>query len=393
MASASINVIAPPAISKSFGASSIQLNGSTTLSFTISNPSANPVALTGIGFTDNLPSGLVVATPNGLSGSCDSGTITATQATGSISLAGASLNAGSSCTFSAKVTGTTAGTKNNTTLPITSTQTGPGGTASASLSVVTSAPDLTLTKSHSGNFTQGQTGAQYTITVKNVGNQSTSGTVKVTDTLPTGLTATSISGTGWTCTQPSGPCTRSDALSAGSSYASITFKVNVASNAPSSVTNSATVSGGGESNTANDTATDPTTITAGTTTVNFDSPTCPSSNVGTYGGITWPSPWGCEKAGYANDSTTTMTWTQMITSKTFTFVKPSVLTSLRAGGGSTGNITVSTDQGESVSLKITQTKTMTLYQTGFTKPATTVTVQYAGGWTMELDDLIYSAAP
>ena len=36
--------------------------------------------------------------------------------------------------------------------------------------------------------------------------------------------------------------------------------VNVASNAPASVTNTATVSGGGETNTANDTASDPTTI-------------------------------------------------------------------------------------------------------------------------------------
>ena len=30
-------------------------------------------------------------------------------------------------------------------------------------------PDLIVTKTHSGNFTQGQTGAQYTITVKNTG--------------------------------------------------------------------------------------------------------------------------------------------------------------------------------------------------------------------------------
>jgi len=393
-ATASIKVFALPAISKWFGASSIPLNGSTSLSFTISNPSGNPTALTGIGFTDNLPLGLVVSTPNGLTGSCDSGIITATPGLASISLTGATLNAGSSCTFSVQVTGAITGAMNNTTQPITSDQTGPGGTASATLSVVTSAlaPDLTITKSHSGNFTQGQTGAQYTITVKNVGNQPASGTVTVTDSLPSGLTAASISGTNWSCTQPGGPCTRSDALNANSSYPAITLKVNVAGNAPASMINSATVSGGGESNTANDTATDPTTISSGTTTVNFDSPTCPSSNVDTYGGIKWPSPWGCEKAGYTNDSTTTITWTQNITSKTFTFANPSVLTSLRAGGGSTGNITISTDQGESIALTLSKTKTMTLYQTGFTKLATTVTVQYAGGWTMELDDLTYSSA-
>ena len=63
-------------------------------------------------------------------------------------------------------------------------------------------PDLTITKSHSGNFAAGQTGATYTITATNSGNAATSGTVTVTDTVPTGLTATAIAGTGWTCTQP-----------------------------------------------------------------------------------------------------------------------------------------------------------------------------------------------
>jgi uncharacterized repeat protein (TIGR01451 family) len=125
---------------------------------------------------------------------------------------------------------------------------------------VTTPPDLTIAKSHTGNFTQGQTGATYTITVTNSGTGATSGTVTVTETVPSGLTATAISGTGWTCTQPSGPCTRSDVLAASASYPVITLTVNVASNAPASVTNSVTVSGGGEVNTANDTANDPTTI-------------------------------------------------------------------------------------------------------------------------------------
>src|SRR5208282_5157224 len=62
------------------------------------------------------------------------------------------------------------------------------------------APALGITNSNLGAFTQGQTGATYTITVKNSGTASTTGTVTVVDTLPTGLTATTISGTGWTCT-------------------------------------------------------------------------------------------------------------------------------------------------------------------------------------------------
>ena len=54
--------------------------------------------------------------------------------------------------------------------------------------------------------------------------------------------------------------TRSNALAAGASYPTLTVVVNVASNAPASVTNTATVAGGGERNTANDTASDATTI-------------------------------------------------------------------------------------------------------------------------------------
>jgi uncharacterized repeat protein (TIGR01451 family) len=121
-------------------------------------------------------------------------------------------------------------------------------------------PDLTIAKSHTGNFTQGDTGRTYNLAVTNSGGAATIGIVTVTDTLPAGLTATGISGTGWICTQPAGPCTRSDALNASASYPPITLTVNVASNAPSSVTNTATVAGGGEINTSNDTVTDPTNI-------------------------------------------------------------------------------------------------------------------------------------
>src|SRR6185503_7583569 len=89
---------------------------------------------------------------------------------------------------------------------------------------------------------------------------ATSGAVSVTDTLPSGLTATAISGTGWSCVLGTLTCTRSDALAAGASYPAITLTVNVANNAPANVTNSVSVSGGGQTNTGNDTATDPTTI-------------------------------------------------------------------------------------------------------------------------------------
>src|SRR5206468_1815296 len=108
-------------------------------------------------------------------------------------------------------------------------------------------------------FTQGQTGATYTITVSNVGTLVSSGTVTVTDALPAGLTATGLTGAGWGCTLVSLGCTRSDGLGAGGSYPAIALTVTVAANAAASVTNMAAVSGGGETNTGNDTASNPTT--------------------------------------------------------------------------------------------------------------------------------------
>jgi uncharacterized repeat protein (TIGR01451 family) len=119
-------------------------------------------------------------------------------------------------------------------------------------------PDVTLAKSHVGNFTRGLT-ASYAIPVSNISPFGpTSGTVTVNDTLPLGLTPTSASGTGWSCSVVSQTvsCTDSTVLAANSSYPSITINANVTQTAPSTVTNTAVVSGGSEVNLANDTATD-----------------------------------------------------------------------------------------------------------------------------------------
>jgi len=118
-------------------------------------------------------------------------------------------------------------------------------------------PDLTPTISHTGNFTQGQTGATFTVNVRNVGGKSTAGTVTLTDTLPAKLTATAASGAGWTCVLgPPVSCTRSDALAPEASYPAITLSVNVAADAPGLVTSTATIAGGGDQNPANDASSD-----------------------------------------------------------------------------------------------------------------------------------------
>jgi hypothetical protein len=127
--------VAPPTITKAFADSQIQLFGpsSTVLSFTLTNPNTT-TTLTGLAFTDALPSGLIVSTPNGLTGSCG-GTIAATAGSNSISLSGASLAPGASCTFSVNVTATAIGVQTNTTSTVTSNEAPPGAPATVSTSV------------------------------------------------------------------------------------------------------------------------------------------------------------------------------------------------------------------------------------------------------------------
>jgi uncharacterized repeat protein (TIGR01451 family) len=123
-------------------------------------------------------------------------------------------------------------------------------------------PDMTLGKSHVGNFVRGST-ATYTIPVSNLSPYGpTSGVVTVNDTLPVGLTPVSASGTGWTCSIASQTvsCIDPAVLAASSSYPSITVIANILQTAPSTETNTAVVSGGGEINLANDTATDVATV-------------------------------------------------------------------------------------------------------------------------------------
>jgi uncharacterized repeat protein (TIGR01451 family) len=143
--------------------------------------------------------------------------------------------------------------------------TDPGGTDSTagtglSFTVIpVGQPSLTIAKSHAGTFTRGEDGV-YTITVSNaIAAGPTKGTtVTVHDILPAGLRADRITGKGWHCVRATLTCTRSDVLPAGHSYPRVTLKVDVSCNARARVTNTATVTGGGDTTTH--TATDSTTI-------------------------------------------------------------------------------------------------------------------------------------
>lgn len=182
--------LVPPSITKAFGASTIPLNGTTSLSFTIANPKATG-SLSGIGFTDNLPAGLVIATPNGLTGSCGGGSITATAGSGSVSLSGATLAASGSCTFGVNVLGTMPGGKNNTTSPVTSSV-GDGNMGSATLAVV--APPQITKSLNPGNILPNGI-STLSINLSNpTGNPVSEQGVAVTDNFPQNLVVATPNG-------------------------------------------------------------------------------------------------------------------------------------------------------------------------------------------------------
>jgi uncharacterized repeat protein (TIGR01451 family) len=184
-----------PLMTKSFGATSLPVGGETSLGFTIINPNAT-TALSGIGFTDPLPSGLAVATPNGLTGSCGGGTITAVAGSNSISLSGATLAAASSCTFSVNVVATGGGTQDNTTSDVTSNL-GNGNGATATLTVV-APPSIAKSFSPTSILLNGTSTLTFTITNPAANTVAQTG-VAFTDTLPSGLVVASPDGLTNTC--------------------------------------------------------------------------------------------------------------------------------------------------------------------------------------------------
>lgn len=118
-----------------------------------------------------------------------------------------------------------------------------------------SPPDLAIGKSHTDPLVPGQA-ATYTILVRNTSSVPHTGNVTVADILPSGLTGTAISGSGWSCALSTLRCSRSDTLAAGASYPPITVTVNVSPNASGTLINHASVFGAGETNLLNNAARD-----------------------------------------------------------------------------------------------------------------------------------------
>jgi hypothetical protein len=148
---------APPSIKKWFSSSMIAVGETTSLTFRI----AGSRELTGVGFSDVLPPGLVVASPNGFSGfapegACAGGVIEAMPGSRSVRLAGATLAATAAeagCTFSIVVTGVSAGPQQGSATVWSDES--PGNTSEATVLVERAVPAV-IAKSSADSITFGQ---------------------------------------------------------------------------------------------------------------------------------------------------------------------------------------------------------------------------------------------
>ena len=124
-------------------------------------------------------------------------------------------------------------------------------------------PAVTVTKSHTGNFQQGEQGAQFTVDITNNGTGPTgdptggSNPLTVTDTLNTAFSYAGYSGTGWSCSAvgQTVTCTNDSAVAQSSSYSPLTIEVNVSptANTASPASNQVSVTGGGVTPTSSNT--------------------------------------------------------------------------------------------------------------------------------------------
>jgi uncharacterized repeat protein (TIGR01451 family) len=141
---APLSAEAQPEVTKSFSVATIPVGGRATLTFDVKNNSTT-VTLTNVHFTDTLPAGLVIASPNNINGFCtggSAGVANGNSGGSTTSLFNTTLVPSSHCTYNIDVTATTAGTKLNSVTVAWSGGTGNTGTATLVVSGCTDTFDF-----------------------------------------------------------------------------------------------------------------------------------------------------------------------------------------------------------------------------------------------------------
>lgn len=117
-------------------------------------------------------------------------------------------------------------------------------------------PDLAITKTASPATATVGSPLTYQLSVRNVGTGPTTGLIRVTDDVPARLSISSVSGSGWACSQAGQAitCTQPGPLAAGTTASPITFVTAVLAAAGGEVVNTGVVKTPGDTDTTNDTS-------------------------------------------------------------------------------------------------------------------------------------------
>ncbi|TAN41829.1 MAG: DUF11 domain-containing protein, partial [Nitrospirae bacterium] len=239
-------VYVTPQISKSFAPAAVFAGTPSTLTLTITNPATNSVALVDLAVTDPFPAGMSVAAVPNFSNTCG-GTVSPGQSQGDTLIAltgGGPLAIGTSCTIQVDVVSTTTGARVNTTGAISSSNSGTGGTATATLTV--NSPGVpVLTKLSSPNPVGVNKNALLTFTINN--KATATNNMGFTDTLPAGVVVANPATFGGTCASTVAPALVRTAVAGGNTItvtgfdmvgsASCTVTINITSSVPGSYNN------------------------------------------------------------------------------------------------------------------------------------------------------------
>ncbi|HSB03115.1 MAG TPA: sortase [Anaerolineales bacterium] len=155
-----------------------------TMSVQLINPGS--VMLTGIAFTDNMPSGMILANPLKFNVGACGGTLNGTPGANSFSFSGGSLPGLTSCTLTLSVTMTVNGNLTNT-IPAGAVTTANGVTNATPVeATLTNLPGASVGKFFSPNPIPMGSYSALTITIQNTGNIPLTG-MGLSDSLPAGL--------------------------------------------------------------------------------------------------------------------------------------------------------------------------------------------------------------
>ena len=200
---ATLLVMTPPTIAKSFAPSPVIPNGPSVLTITLSNPAANGANdITGATFTDVFPTtpGAMTLADTTITNGCggtlsDAGGAALAAGSTAVKLIGGTVPNGGSCVIKVNVKAATAGTYNNTTSVIGSANAGSGVVSNTASLVVSSVVAPSIAKDFSPSPIAVNATSTLTFTITNPNPTTALTGVAFGDTFPTAPGAMRVAAT------------------------------------------------------------------------------------------------------------------------------------------------------------------------------------------------------